>query len=285
MRCGKPAPDGPEPNRDRTTVTFLQAAILGILQGATEFLPVSSSGHLFLAQKLLGLQEPELAFDTLLHLGTLAAVGFFLRREIAEMAVSLFRRGPLFQDGEWGRREIGLILAATVPTGIIGIAFKHVVENQITFMGVGARYLVLTGLLLASNRRLREKWNPDRIAWWEAIAIGTMQGLAVFPGLSRSGSTIVLALLLGIGSARAARFSFLVSIPAILGAAVVNLRKGAGASVLPALLPSAAGFVLALLIGYLALLAVESLVVRGRFNRFAPYTFLLALLCFWLQWR
>lgn len=262
-----------------------QAAFLGILQGATEFLPVSSSGHLFLAQKLIGLHEPELAFDTLLHLGTLFAVVFFLRREISGMVSSLFRRGSMFRKDEWGVREIGLILLAMVPTGIIGIAFKDVVETQITFLGVGFRYAVLTCLLLASNRRLREKWDPERIEWWEATLIGVVQGLAVFPGLSRSGSTIVLALLLGIGSARAAKFSFLVSLPAILGAAALNLRSGAGVSVLPGLLPSAAGFLLAMAVGYLSLFLVERLVVQGRFNRFAPYTLLLSVLCFYLQWR
>ncbi len=266
-------------------MTFIQAAILGILQGATEFLPVSSSGHLFLAQKLLGLRDPELAFDTLLHLATLSAVVFFLRREISEMVVAIFQRNFLFQKREWGRREVLLILLASIPTGIIGIAFHKVVETEITVLGIGLRYLVLTGLLLASNRRIREKWDPERIVWWEALAIGVMQGLAVFPGLSRSGSTIVLALLLGIGSARAARFSFLVALPAILGAALVNLRKGVGVSVLPELYTSVVGFVLALLVGYLSLFLVERLVVRGRFNRFAPYTFLLALLCFYLAWQ
>jgi undecaprenyl-diphosphatase len=266
-------------------MTVPQSILLGILQGATEFLPVSSSGHLFLAQKLLGLREPELAFDTLLHLGTLLAVLFFLRREIGEMISSLFDRRSLFQKREWGKREIGLILLACVPTAIIGISFHKTVETGITLGGVGARYLVLSAGLLLSNVRLREKWDPERIFWWEALAIGTVQGLAVFPGLSRSGSTIILALLLGIASRRAVKFSFLLSTPAILGAALVNLRKGAGVSVLPGTLASEAGFLLALLVGYAALFLVERLVVRGRFNRFAPYTLLLAALCFYLQWR
>ncbi|HEY3489765.1 MAG TPA: undecaprenyl-diphosphate phosphatase [Candidatus Deferrimicrobiaceae bacterium] len=263
-------------------MTILQAIILGLLQGATEFLPVSSSGHLFLTQKLLGLNEPELAFDTLLHLGTLGAVLFFLRREIADMAGSLFDRRKFFPKRAWGRREIGLILLATLPTGIIGLAFHKVVETQLTVLGIGLRYLVLTGLLIVSGMRLRDKWDPERIDWWEALAIGTLQGLAVFPGLSRSGSTIVLALLLGIGSVRAARFSFLISLPAILGAALMNLRKGAGVSVLPDMIPSVIGFGLALVVGYLSLLLVERLVVQGRFKWFAPYTAFLAVLCFYL---
>ncbi|HEY5997245.1 MAG TPA: undecaprenyl-diphosphate phosphatase [Candidatus Deferrimicrobiaceae bacterium] len=266
-------------------MTFLNAAILGILQGATEFLPVSSSGHLFLAQKLLGLKEPELAFDTLLHLGTLGAVVFFLRSEIAQMLGALLEPRGMFKTREWGRREIWLILLGTVPTGVIGILAHKTVETDLTVLGIGLRYLVLTCLLVLSTRQWRRKWDPSRIEWWEAIMIGTIQGLAVFPGLSRSGSTIVLALLLGIASSRAARFSFLLSLPAILGAALVNLRKGAGVSVLPGIMPSVAGVVLALAVGYLSLFLVERLVVRGKFAWFAPYTAMLALLCFYLYLR
>lgn len=264
-------------------MTFLHAVVLGILQGATEFLPVSSSGHLFLAQRLLGLHEPELAFDTLLHLGTLGAVVFFLRKEIVQMLGSIIGRPAMFKTREWGRRDIGLILLGTVPTGVIGILAHKVVETELTVLGVGLRYLVLTCLLLASSLQLRRKWDPERIEWWEAVMIGTMQGLAVFPGLSRSGSTIVLALLLGIASARAARFSFLLSLPAILGAAVMNLREGAGVSVLPDPTASAVGVVLALVVGYLSLFLVERLVVMGKFRWFAPYTAMLALLCFFLH--
>jgi undecaprenyl-diphosphatase len=264
-------------------VTFLQSIVLGLLQGATEFLPVSSSGHLLLAQRLFGLREPELAFDLLLHLGTLAAVLFFLRSEIAAIASSLFRRDPWAAPSGWGRRDLGLAIVASIPTGIIGIAFHETVETGLTFGGVGARYLVLTTLLLLTNLRFRHKPDPDRIDAWEAAAIGVIQGLAVFPGLSRSGSTIILALLLGIAPVRAAKFSFLISIPAILGGALFTLKKGV--SHLPGVGPSVAGFLVALVVGYLALLFVQRLVVKGRFQRFAPYTACLAALCFYLHYR
>ncbi|HEX9204968.1 MAG TPA: undecaprenyl-diphosphate phosphatase [Candidatus Deferrimicrobiaceae bacterium] len=265
-------------------MTFLQAILLGLLQGATEFLPVSSSGHLFLAQRLLGLNEPELAFDLLLHVGTLAAVVFFLRSEIAAILSSLFRRDSREAPSGWGRRDVGLAILASIPTAAIGFAFHHTVETGLTYRGIGARYLVLTTLLLLSTHiRLRHKEDPDRIDVWEAVAIGVIQGAAVFPGLSRSGSTIALALLLGIAPLRAAKFSFLISLPAILGGTLVTLRKGV--SHLPGVVPSAAGFVVALVVGYLALLLVERLVVRGRFHRFAPYTLALAGLCFYLQFR
>lgn len=265
-------------------MTFLQAILLGFLQGATEFLPVSSSGHLFLAQRLLGLNEPELAFDLLLHVGTLAAVFFFLWPEIAAILSSLFRRDSRGAPSGWGRRDVGLAILASIPTAAIGFTFHHTVETGLTYWGIGARYLVLTTLLLLSTHiRLRHKEDPDRIEVWEAVAIGVIQGAAVFPGLSRSGSTIALALLLGIAPLRAAKFSFLISLPAILGGTLVTLRKGV--SHLPGVVPSAAGFVVALVVGYLALLLVERLVVRGRFHRFAPYTLALAGLCFYLQFR
>ena len=264
-------------------MTFLQSIVLGLIQGATEFLPVSSSAHLLLAQRLFGIREPELAFDLLLHLGTLAAVLFFLRSEIASIAASLFRRDPWAAPTEWGRRDVWLAIVASIPTGVIGIAFHKTVETGLTFWGVGARYLVLTTLLLLTNLRFRHKAEPDRIDGWEAVAIGVIQGLAVFPGLSRSGSTIILALMLGIAPRRAAKFSFLISIPAILGGALFTLKKGV--SHLPGAALSATGFLVALVVGYAALLLVERLVVRGRFHRFAPYTACLAALCFYLQYR
>ncbi|MGE5190128.1 MAG: undecaprenyl-diphosphate phosphatase [Gemmatimonadota bacterium] len=267
-------------------MTLLYAIVLGILQGATEFLPVSSSGHLFLVQRLLGLREPELAFDTLLHVATLLAVVVFLRREIGEILRSLFRRRrfPAADDtAAWGRRDVLLVIVSMIPTGIIGLLFHDAVETGITVRGVGIRYTVLTGFLLLSSLRLRHKADPERIEVWEAFAIGVIQGAAVFPGLSRSGSTISLALVLGIGASRSARYSFMISLPAILGAALVNLHKGV--SVLPPFVPSAAGFLCATIVGYLALLVVERLVTRGRFTRFAPYTLLLAGLCFYLGWK
>ncbi len=266
-------------------MTVLYAIVLGILQGATEFLPVSSSGHLFLAQKLLGLREPELAFDTLLHVGTLLAVLVFLRREIAEILRSLFRRSRGLEEepAAWGRRDILLLIVSMLPTGFIGLYFHDAVETGVTVRGIGIRYLLLTTFLVLSSLRFRHKMDPDRIEVWEAFVIGALQGAAVFPGLSRSGSTISLALVIGIGAARSAKYSFLISMPAILGAALVNLRHGV--SVLPPLLPSAAGFVCAMIVGYVALWFVERLVTRGRFIRFAPYTLLMAGVCFYLNWK
>jgi undecaprenyl-diphosphatase len=260
-------------------LTVFKAILLGILQGATEFLPVSSSGHLVLAQKILGLREPELAFDILLHLGTLLAILLFLRREISEILGSLFRGVPEDRADAWGRRDLLLLAVSTVPTGIIGYALNDGVSKGVTVREVGIAYLVLTAILLVSNLRFRHKLDPERITLWEALAIGIMQGMAVLPGLSRSGSTISLALVLGIGASRSAKYSFFISVPAILGAAALHLHKGGVG--MPAFLPSTMGFLLAFVVGYIALGLVERLVTRGKFLRFAPYTFLLAVFCFY----
>jgi len=265
-------------------MSVLDAVILGLLQGATEFLPVSSSAHLYLANRLMGLEEPRLAFHLLLHLGTLMAVRYFLRSEIGEIAAAMVRRRRTMWSppSSWGKRDFWLAVLAMVPTAAIGLCLREDVETGITLWGVGARYLVLTLALLVTNIRLRLKNDPDRMEWWGALRIGTVQGLAVFPGLSRSGSTIILALLIGIAPQRAARFSFLISIPAILGASAVAMAGGG----LVALHPPevlVAGFLASMATGYLALMAVERLVVRGRFNLFAPYTAALAGLCFYLQ--
>lgn len=264
-------------------MTVLKAIILGILQGATEFLPVSSSGHLFLMQKILGLTGPELAFDVLLHMGTLMAILLFLRREILETLASLFRREPEYRGGAWGRRDLLLLVVANVPTAIIGYLLRDTVEAGMSLRGVGISYVVLTAFLLLSTLRFRHKQDPERIDFWEALAIGVMQGAAIFPGVSRSGATISLALVLGIGATRSAKFSFFISVPAILGAAALLLHRGA--SVLPGFAPSVLGFILAFVVGYVSLVLVEGIVTRGKFLRFAPYTLLLAVLSFYMHVR
>lgn len=264
-------------------MTVWKAILLGILQGVTEFLPISSSGHLVLAQRILGLRGPELAFDLLLHLGTVLAILVFLRREISSMLGSLFQRNTGFETPAWGGRDILLVFVSSVPTAVIGFALRDFVETGITLRGVGGAYLFLTLILLISNLRFRHKLDPDRISTWDAVAIGIAQGAAVLPGLSRSGATISLALMLGVGASRSAKYSFLISLPAILGAALLTLYRGVSA--LPGVLPSVAGFLFSLATGYVSLLLVERIVTRGRFLRFAPYTLLLAAVSFFLHWK
>ena len=264
-------------------MTTLDAFILGLVQGVTEFLPVSSSAHLFLGHRLLGLEAPRLAFDLLLHLGTLVAVLCFLRKEIIQILVSMFSPktnmwSPVY---DWGRRDIWLIALSCLPTGVIGFMFHDIVESGITYWGVGTRYLVLSLALMMTGARLRFKDDPGRIEWWEALLIGVVQGFAVFPGLSRSGSTIIFMLLIGIAPLRAVKYSFMISIPAILGGVLMTMRHGVPGIQNPE--PLVVGFLTAMIVGYGAMWLVEHFVVRGRFYFFAPYTLFLSAVCWFLH--
>lgn len=261
----------------------LQSALLGILQGLTEFLPVSSSGHLVLLQLWLGeafaFAEDAVAFDLVLHVATLIPVLWFYRKDVLELATRPQRNA----------RYIGLLVLATLPTAVIGLLLKDTFETLFHTPRAVAAALFVTGALLASTR-----WtdrgdastgeppasSPGPMAPWVALVIGVAQGLAITPGISRSGSTIATALLLGVGRGEAARFSFLLSVPAIAGACVLVAKDGV--SFESALWgPLAVGFGAAALVGYAALRWLVRLVRRGRLYRFAFYVVPLAALA-WL---
>lgn len=244
---------------------WLQSVLLGALQGLTEFLPVSSSGHLVLLQLWLGdafaFAANAVAFDLALHVATLIPVLWFYRRDVRELAGR-----PRAHIG-----YIGLLVAATVPTALIGLFLKDTFEVWFHTPRAVAVALFVTGALLASTR-----WSdrPDRarrpLGLPVALAIGLAQGLAITPGISRSGATIATALLLGIGRAEAARFSFLLSVPAIAGASILVAKDGV---VFQASLwgPLVLGFGVAAGVGYVALRWLVGLVKTGRLYRFAFY--------------
>jgi len=251
-------------------MTVLQGALLGLLQGLTEFLPVSSSGHLVLAQSLVpGFRQPGVFFDVLLHVATLGAVVAYFWRDVAGMAVSLL------PGGDAGRRRlVGWILAATVPTGAIGLALKDPLEALFHAPRAAAAMLLVTGTVLWVSEVLDRGRDPgDRIGVWRALAVGTVQGMAIVPGISRSGSTIAAGTLLGIRIEDAARFSFLISIPAIVGAAVLELRHAATPGL--AWGPYAAGAAAAFLSGLAAIHWLLGVIRRGRFRWFAVYCWIL----------
>ncbi len=260
----------------------VQALVLGVLQGLTEFLPVSSSGHLALAQQIIpGFDQPGVLLDVMLHVGTLAAVLVYFRSELLRMASlvvgALSGRGA--DDGQSARLLLG-IGAAFVPTAVIGFALAGRVEALFeSAAGVGAA-LICTGLLLAGGEFCArffaargEVPGPGR-----SFLIGIAQGMAVIPGISRSGATISVARALRVPGFQAARFSFLASIPAVMGAAGYTIVENAGAirefsatQVTAYLLgPLAAGAV-----GYAAIAVVIRAVESGRFGWFAIYCFAL----------
>lgn len=252
--------------------------ILGVVQGLCEFLPVSSSGHLALLQNRFGLGgEGLLAFDLLLHCATLLAVLIFFRRDLCVLASGWFR-GCVRRSarGEEGWRYGWAVLAATAATGAAALPLKGAVESAMqSQIAVGSGLLVTAGLLFLVPLFPEGERKPYL---GTALLVGLAQGLAVFPGVSRSGATIAAGLFLGLAVAEAFRFSFLISIPAILGASLLEamkLRKSGGLSSLPEgwVWAALAAFVL----GWLALIMLRRLVLSGRWVYFGLYCLILGI--------
>jgi undecaprenyl-diphosphatase len=257
-----------------------EAVILGIIQGLTEPLPVSSSAHLVILPSLIpGFHRPAVFFDVVLHLGTLTAVVFFLRREIAGLLFSLLpqregadRLSEVQRETRTAdRRLVLLILVATFLTGVIGILFKERIEGLFESVGTTAAMLFVTGLLLFLSDRVKkgERRKHDmRLA--DGVVIGLVQALALIPGISRSGSTIAFGIFRGLERETAARFSFLLSIPAIAGAAV--LKTAEVDQIAPAeLVALAIGFLAAAVTGFFALKLLFALINRIGLGIFAYY--------------
>ena len=264
-------------------MTILEAVVLGIIQGITEFLPVSSSGHLALMQHFLGLKEPQVFFDVMLHLGTLGAVVIAYKQSIRELAGASFsalanprfyRRPISAINGSTDLKLIWFILLGSVPTGIIALAFKQQLEALFIKPTVVAVMLITTGVILQLPRLRRSTVRGDcPVRFWHSPLIGIAQALAITPGISRSGTTISLALLLGISPKQAARFSFLLSIPAILGAVLLKLKDVASISVNP--MAVVVGTLTSFLVGYIALRVLLAVLYRGKFSGFSYYCFAL----------
>ena len=268
---------------------WLQAALLGLVQGLTEFLPVSSSGHLVLAQQILGedffAAGDALFFDLLLHVGTLLPVLVFYRRDLVAILAAL--RPPPGGESPPSLRQrlpndpklqlaLGVVLA-TIPTGLMGIFLEDHFERLFHSVRPVAAALAATGCLLLATKWFEGRDKRPGISPRIALVIGVVQGLAITPGVSRSESTIAAALFFGIDREAAARFSFLLSIPAILGAVVLKARHGIPLDSVawgPALL----GFAVAAGSGYGALVFLVALVRKGRLYRFAGYLLPLAVL-------
>jgi undecaprenyl-diphosphatase len=261
-------------------LTWIEAVLLGIVQGLTEFLPVSSSGHLVLFQHWLGLTEPELLFDISVHVGTLAAVVAVFFPDLAALMKALLKLPASARcAGGWRQlmatnaevRLIAMIIVGSVPTAVLGLLFAQVAEQLFASVTVVGITLIITGILLWFTRR---KKGPGLaitgMNWGHGLLIGLVQGLAIIPGISRSGSTIATALYLGIDRQTAFRFSFLLSLPAILGAFFLGLDGEAFAGSLPMGLIFAGSFSAAV-VGYVALKILLHMVISGWLYRFAPY--------------
>jgi undecaprenyl-diphosphatase len=254
------------------------AVLLGVLQGLTEFLPVSSSGHLALAQLLIpGFTQPGVVFDAMLHVGTAGAVVWYERAEIGRWLVTAE-----------GRRLAALLVVGTIATAIVAFPVKATAEAAFLrplWIGVA---LVFTGAVVGLTRLL-DGGPKDEMGtgWRQVVWIGLAQGLAVFPGLSRSGMTIAAGLGAGLDRRWAARFSFLLGVPAILGVAVLELideRQAVAAAGAGYWFACAAGAVAAGIAGYVALNVVVATLSSRVFHRFSWYCVPLGLLVILLTW-
>lgn len=262
---------------------IIQAIILGVVQGLTEFLPVSSSAHLVFMTDILGLPQ-NVAFDTLLHLGTLVAVVAYFWKDLIKIISSFisslidifrgrFKKGleeKPFKKLSW------LIIVGTIPAGIMGILLQKQFEALFTSIFYVGIFLIITGLLLWGAERVKpgEKDIKD-ISFKNALVIGVAQGIAIAPGISRSGATISAGLFSGLNRELAARFSFLLSIPAILGAALVQAKYITSFDTGTAVL--IAGFVSALIFGYLAIKLLLKIIKERTLMIFAYYCWIVGL--------
>ena len=279
-------------------MTFIQAIILGIVQGLTEFLPVSSSGHLAIMKNLLHLNlETGVLYDVLLHVATLVAVCIVMHKDIIKLVVEfisivkdIFTNIAIyFENLSSGkkkeqyisimstsyRRFVVMIIVSTIPTGILGILLNDIIETVETELLVPGICLVATAVIILISDYISEGQKKAKdVTVGDAFAIGTAQGIATLPGLSRSGSTIAACVLCGFDRKFAVKYSFIMSIPAILGALVLKLTKLSSESVSGGEVVSyIVGMIVAAVVGYFALILTIRIVQKKSFKYFAFYCF------------
>ncbi|MDD3792692.1 MAG: undecaprenyl-diphosphate phosphatase [Candidatus Bathyarchaeota archaeon] len=249
---------------------LLQSVILGLIQGTTEWLPISSTGHLRVAQYFFGLNVP-LLFDVLLHFATLMVILVYFRVDIKNLLLSLLRRDFHSSSG----RLILPIIVGSIPTGIIGVVFGNDLDAYFNSLPLLAGGFIVSGLFLFASKYGVEK--KDSISIPVAVAIGVMQGLSIVPSISRSGFTIAFMLLLGIKREISFKFSFLLSIPAVVGALGLTLYQDysaievAGIGAVEVVVAMAA----TIAISFLALKLLRKTVIAGKFYMFAFYCFII----------
>ncbi len=267
------------------TLTILEAIILGLLQGLAEFLPISSSGHLAIAQYFFGIKgDSVLLFAVLLHIGTLVSVFIVYWQDIKDLIVEFFKlikdlvtgKG-LCLEGNPTRRLGCLIVVASIPTAIIGLTLNDTFGGFYTSMVAVGCSLIFTGIILVVAEKIgKGKKNASDMKFGSALFVGLMQGVAIMPGVSRSGSTIFAGLLSGQERVFAVKFAFLVSIPAIIGSFLLEVPDAISAGVsMSQLLPILLGMLVAAVSGYLAIKFMIKIVSKQKLAYFSVYTILL----------
>ena len=241
-------------------MNLVEAVFLGIVQALTEWLPISSSGHLVLIQQLLGLNPP-LIFDAMLHLGTLIVVILIFPKDILRI-LKCFAR--LDFKSEYGRLGLFLIIG-TIPAGVLGLGFRGFFESLFYSLSAVAIAFVVTGFILFFTRRGK---GDRKLNFWDSIFVGIAQGVAIAPGISRSGLTIGVGLMRGVKREMAVKYSFLLSIPAILGALVVEIADLVWEIELTTML---LGMVVSMVVGFLSFKLLLNIINRGKLHQFSYY--------------
>ena len=247
-------------------MTISQAIISGVVQGVTEFFPISSSGHLVLLHRIFGIKQSMLAFDIFLHFGTILSVLIFFRKDIVNM---------LQKD----KALLKFIIVGSIPTFAIGLLFKDVVENYFSMPRIVGLFLAATGLFLLFASLWAMYWKIVRknrpLGYSSSIIIGFAQAISILPGISRSGSTIGTALMMGLSESNAVRFSFLLSIPAVLGANILKARQICGNLVSIDTIAFMAGGITAMITGFFAIKALLIILNKNLFFLFGIYCMLM----------
>ncbi len=255
---------------------MFESIILGLIQGLTEFLPVSSSGHLVIFSSLLGKVNDGILFDLMLHFGTLLATIVVFRKKIMSLILGLFKKDPE------SIKSTLLIVVACIPTGLIGIIFKTPLESLFDKPLIVSCTLFLTGIIIFSSRFRGN--GTATFGYKTALMIGIVQGLAIIPGISRSGSTIAISMLIGIDRKEAGEFSFLISIPAIFGAVLLKSRDVLADPALSASIGAGevVGTLVSFIVGVIALKWLLSFVQKGKLHYFAPYVWAVSITGFFI---
>lgn len=266
---------------------YLEAVILGLVQGLAEFLPISSSGHLALLQNIFGVQGDQVLFFTvLLHVGTLVSVFIIYWRDICELIVELFLTikdlctGKGLRLAERPVRKLGvMIIVATIPTALIGLLFNDIFNGlYLSLLAIGIGFLITGVLMFLAERMGSAHKGIEKMNFRNAVFIGVLQGIAIYPGISRSGSTLVGGLTTGLERTFAVKFAFLISIPSILGSVVLELPDAIKEGIDPQLIgPILAGMAVAAVSGFIAIKTMIQIVSKKKLSYFSYYVWALGI--------
>lgn len=266
---------------------YLEAVILGLVQGLAEFLPISSSGHLALLQNIFGVKGDQVLFFTvLLHVGTLVSVFIIYWRDICELIVELVLTikdlctGKGLRLSERPVRKLGvMIIVATIPTALIGLLFNDIFNGlYLSLLAIGIGFLITGVLMFLAERIGSAHKGIEKMNFRNAVFIGVLQGIAIYPGISRSGSTLVGGLTTGLERTFAVKFAFLISIPSILGSVVLELPDAIKEGIDPQLIgPILAGMAVAAVSGFIAIKTMIQIVSKKKLSYFSYYVWALGI--------